>query len=123
MDGTKNLTVPRGERSVWDRPSLSTSLSTYDQERWLIAAFGSALVMSGARRGGFSGGLVAMAGSILAIRAAMGRHDLHVARRWVERTFADRWGAHDYVGDASEDSFPASDAPSSWTTTSARPVK
>ena len=33
MDGTKNLMVPRGEKSVWDKPSLSTSLSAYDQER------------------------------------------------------------------------------------------
>jgi hypothetical protein len=113
MDGTKNLTVPRGERSVWDKPSLSRSLSTYDQERWVMAAFGSALVMSGARKGGFSGGVVAMLGSVLAIRAAMGRHDLHVARRWVERSLADRgWGRRDDVDYASDESFPASDPPS-----------
>jgi uncharacterized membrane protein len=115
MDGTKNLTVPRGDKSVWDRPALSASLSQYDQERLLAAACGSALVMSGARRGGFTGGVVAMVGTVLAMRAAMGRHDLHVARRWIEQRLTERgWVANDEVGNASEESFPASDAPA-WT--------
>ena len=118
MDGTKNLSVQRGDKSVWDRPSFQSTLSSVDQERWLTAAFGSALAMAGARRGGFGGGLIAMAGTALAVRAAMGRHDLHVARRFMEQALSDRgWSAKDIVGDAAEESFPASESPS-WTAVS-----
>ena len=53
MDGTKNLMVSRSEKSVWDKPSLTTSLSAYDQERWLMATWGSALVMVGRTAGRF----------------------------------------------------------------------
>jgi uncharacterized membrane protein len=114
MDSSKNLMVSRGEKSVWDRPSFSASLTSADHERWLMAAWGSAMAMLGARKGGFSGGMAAMVGSTLAIRAAMGKHDLHVARRVLKRAVSNRWGANDPVADASEESFPASDSPA-WT--------
>jgi uncharacterized membrane protein len=115
-DGTMNLQVERGANSVWDEPSWGTTLSEIDRQRWMTAAGGVALAISGARRGGFGGGLAATAGAVLAIRAAMGYHDLGVARARVEDCLTDwGWLSKDRVQDASEESFPASDSPS-WTT-------
>jgi hypothetical protein len=112
---TLNLVQHRTGLDVWGRGARTRAC---DWERWTAAFAGGALVATGVRRRVPAGLLLALAGGLLAWWAAAA-----VKKRWTlqARAEKEKWSRltrrplDDRVNDASEQSFPASDAPP-WTT-------
>ncbi len=112
MTLTLNLVQHRSETSVWDRTVQKTP---WDPEGYIAAILAGACLVTGFRRRSLSGLLLTAGGGALAWWAASGidlrRH--HRGRLKAAMPASSRDGS-DPVGEASEESFPASDAPS-WT--------
>jgi uncharacterized membrane protein len=102
-----NLVQHREGPSVWDRP---TARDHWDVERWLAAMVAGALFLAGVRRRSTAGWMLTAGAGALAWWAASAI-DTRNLRRGQLFAALPHSEHEDAIGEASEESFPASDAP------------
>ena len=109
----ENLTAHRAPASVWDRRGWDGTPERLALTRLLVGVGGGALAIQALRRRSWGGGILAGLGGTLAWWALTGEGDLTEARCWFARVLERApWHREDAVHEASDASFPASDAPS-----------
>lgn len=112
-----NLELHRGGENIWTRKPAHH----LDAERLVTGALAAAFLAAGLRRR-TCGGLMLAASGVTLAWWAFAPSDERRARWEGIRRLRPAWfgGGEDEVTEASEESFPASDAPS-WTSSAAEP--
>jgi hypothetical protein len=107
-----NLVQQRGNVNVWSRRALET----WDVERWIASTAAGALLFGAFRRRSWVGLLMAAGAGMLAWWAVSAPETRRYRRGQLRAVLPLQRPSADPVAQASEESFPASDAPS-WTPT------